>query len=249
VGDTDYTFNWIVNDFPIKMRCPAGTYFDLTLCQCVHCVPGKQCPVDDTKVFCLDWENQNSERGIWYNQDASCSVVVDNSRAPPSPNHELHLSGNPCTVEIPYFQNNEFSEFKLCGWFKASNLGREQGLAYYGGGRLFDCYPASIYIKIDQFDHVVAGIETTNVPTSFTTSVGTVVAGTPYSVCLIYTGAVLELQLTDMNTNTVTHSSTSATGVTLKNKCNMMLGSSFDSNAIQTFFEGELDDWCFYRKA
>jgi len=243
-------YYWIVNNFPMKFRCGAGTYFDISQCQCVPCVVGIPCALDfDTKALCLDFDNDGAERGVWYNQDATCLVVHDAARS----TNELQLPGPPCNVEIPYFQNNEFSAFTLCGWFRAdaSNLGNEQGLAYNGGAPGDDCHPGSIYIILTSGNRINGGIVTTvGPPGTYDLTVSTVIqAGRDYEVCLRYTGSNLDLAVYDVATQISTSTSVAASGVTLKNKCNMMIGSSFDDYAIEHFFVGLIDNICFYRSA
>jgi hypothetical protein len=84
------------------------------------------------------------------------------------------LPGAPCDVEIPFFQNNEFSAFTLCGWFKpsASNIGHEQGLAFDGGKPGDDCHPGSIYITLGANNRLSGGIRTIDAPGSYSTSLG-----------------------------------------------------------------------------
>jgi len=243
-------FYWIVNEFPMKFRCAAGTYFNFGECKCVHCVEDKPCAWDlDTKVFTLNFDNNGGERGTWYNADATCSVVLDNLRN----THELRMPGAPCNIEMPYFQNNEFSAFTLCGWFRAdaSNLGNEQGLAFDGGAPGDDCHPGSIYIILTSGNQINGGIVTTVGPAgSYDLTVSPVIeADRDYEVCLRYTGSRLDLAVYDVATQVQTSTFVEASGVTVRNKCNMMFGSNFDDYGVQHFFVGLIDDWSFYRSA
>jgi len=244
---------WIVNEFPMKFRCAAGTYFNFTLCQCLHCVPGIPCAWDlDTKVFTLNFDNNGAERGIWYNADSSCSVVSDGE----ADNKALQMPGSPCNIEIPFFQNNEFSEFTLCGWFRAnqSNLRNEQGLVYNGGAPGDDCHPGTIYITLTSAssgNRINGGIVTTVGPAgSYDLTVDKEIqANKDYKVCLRYTGSRLDLAVFDVENKKSTAASMPASGTTLKNKCNMMFGSNFDDSGVQHFFVGLIDNWSFYRTA
>jgi len=243
-------FYWIVNEFPMKFRCAAGTYFDILHCQCVHCVPDIPCAWDlDSKVFTLNFDNNGAERGTWYNADSSCSVVPNGE----ANNKALQMPGSPCNIEIPFFQNNEFSEFTLCGWFRAdeSNLGNEQGLVYNGGAPGDDCHPGTIYIILTSGKQINGGIVTGDAPAgSYDLTVDTEIKkNKDYEVCLRYTGLRLDLAVYDVADQKSTSTSTVASGTTLKNKCNMMFGSSFDYSGVRHFFVGLIDNWSFYRTA
>jgi hypothetical protein len=203
----------------------------------------------DTKVFTLNFDNNGAERGTWYNADSSCSVVRDDNRN----TNELQMSGSPCNIEMPFFQNNEFPEFTLYGWFRAdqSGHGQERGLVYNGGALGDDCHPGTIYITLTSGDRINGGIVTGDAPAgTFDVTVDKeILAGKDYEVCLIYTGSRLDLAVYDPVNRRSTSTSVPAKGRTLKNKCNMMFGSNFDDSGVRHFFEGRIDDLSFYRTA
>jgi hypothetical protein len=203
----------------------------------------------DSKVFTLNFDNNGGERGIWYNADASCSVVPHGQ----ADNKALQMPGSPCNIEIPFFQNNEFPEFTLSGWFRAggSSGGNEQGLVYNGGALGDDCHPGTIYIILTSGDRINGGIVTGDAPAgTYDLTVDTEIQkNKDYKVCLRYTGSRLDLAVFDVENQISTTATVPATGRTLKNKCNMMFGSSFDDSGVANYFVGLIDDWSFYRTA
>lgn len=241
-------YYWCVNGFDYLMPCPDETYFDVETCQCQICYrdgPVWPCTHSDKKVFCLSFDNDGAERGIWYNQDSSASL---NSWSHAGAGRSLHLPGSPADVEVPYFQNNEFSQFKLCGWFETANPNADQGLAFNGGKPGDDCYPGSIEISLiggQVFGEIKTDSASPFAAYSLTNPL-TIAAGTWYEACLTYNGNTLELSVHEDGQKETTVS-TKASGVTKRNKCNLMFGANFDGLGNQNFFNGNVDDLCFWR--
>jgi hypothetical protein len=73
------------------------------------------------------------------------------------------FNGASSNIEVPYFQNNEFSQFTFAASFKRFSSSGPQGILYNGGNpSVSDYVPPSIYIYSLSDSEVVAGIRTTD---------------------------------------------------------------------------------------
>ena len=133
--------------------------------------PTSECPVtyDDValdlaagsnpRVFTFDFDGKGSENGIYYVVDKS-GVLSEDSISGVS----LQLDGVSTNIEVPFFQNNEFSQFKFDGYFKRDSDGGEgqQGILFHGASPQFDCWPASVYVISTSSTSLRAGIVTSD---------------------------------------------------------------------------------------
>jgi hypothetical protein len=125
------------------------------------------------RVFTLDFDGKGSEQGIYYDVDPSGVLSTDSVSGV-----SLQLDGVQTNIEVPFFQNNEFSEFKFDGYFKRdSSAGEgEQGILFNGNSPASGDWPASIYVISTGTHSLRAGIKTDAAPFSFdidsTASVG-----------------------------------------------------------------------------
>lgn len=239
--DPELYYYWDVNGQSYLQACPDGTFFDMDSCQCQICLfthHAFPCLHSDTKVFCIDFDNDGAERGIYYDQEGSCSI--DPWSWASAAKNSLHLPGGPCNIEVPYFKNNDFGEFKLCGHFKTVDASIDQGIAFSGGQPGDVCYPGPIEISLTG-GKLFGQIRTED--NDYPLNGPAISDNTWYEVCLSYDGATVELLLD----NNVVDSS-KASGRTKRTKCDLKFGSNFDSTGAQNFFLGNLDDLCFWRK-
>ena len=109
------------------------------------------------RVFTLDFDGKGSENGIYYVLDKS-GVLSDDSISGVS----LQLDGVSTNIEVPFFQNNEFSQFKFDGYFKRNSAGGEgeQGILFNGASPQVGCWPASVYVISTSSTSLRAGIVT-----------------------------------------------------------------------------------------
>jgi hypothetical protein len=87
----------------------------------------------------------------------------------------LQLDGVQTDIEVPFFQNNEFSEFRFNGFFyrDSSIPTGEEGILFNGNSPASGDWPATIYIISTDLNTVTAGISTTD-GTFFITSTAAV---------------------------------------------------------------------------
>jgi hypothetical protein len=109
------------------------------------------------KVFTLDFDGIGSEQGIFYDVDPSGVLSSDSINGV-----SLQLDGVATNIEVPYFQNNEFSQFKFDGYFKRDSSGGadEQGILFNGNSPQSRDWPASIYVISTGPNSLKAGIVT-----------------------------------------------------------------------------------------
>lgn len=240
----EIAYNWIVNNYPVEMPCPPGTWFNFQECKCINCDGHIPCAGHNPIQFTLDFEDWfNANKRTWYAPHSTCSVFppVDDRTS----NHVLVLNGNGCDLEIPYFQKNEFSEFTFCGEFKRDVSGRA-GLVFDGGMQPGDdCLP-SIFIILGSDNRVFGGFHNSYHDTFSVTHPLVTDAGTWYRVCLRYSGSYVDLYLAEQN-SAGTSVSTAANGNTRMNRCNMVIGAEVWTSGESYYFRGQMDNWCFSR--
>jgi len=238
-GDDQVSYYWVVFGTELLFPCPPGTYFDVPKCQCLACYEGGRCAGSNPRVFTLDFDGKGSENGIYYVVDDSAVLSSDSISGV-----SLQLDGVSTNIEVPFFQNNEFSQFKFDGYFKRDAAGGEgeQGILFNGASPQVVCWPASIYVISTSPTSLKAGIVTGdgtfNIP-----STAEISADEWIEVTLNYDGTTLTLTVNGHK------DSIAATGTTLSTKCNLLFGESYDVNGVEHFFRGKLDSLSWYRVA
>jgi hypothetical protein len=233
------TFFWVVFGQDLEFPCPPGTYFNFDQCQCIACYPGGPCAGSNPRVFTLDFDGQGSEQGIYYDVDPS-GVLSSNSHSGVS----LQLDGVQTDIEVPFFQNNEFSEFRFNGFFYRDPSGGagDQGILFNGNSPASGDWPASIYVISTGPNTVTAGIITE--VDHYSISSTNAVANAWNEVTLRYDGVTLSLAV-----NGESPIPTAASGTTLRTKSPLLFGKSFDANGVAHYFKGNLDSLSWYRVA
>jgi hypothetical protein len=163
--------------------------------------------------------------------------------------------GFPCNVEVPYFQNNQFRQFTLCGmfyWFGWYGS-IEMGLAY--NGYAWECSPGSIKIrKIAGTDQIEASVTVESIRGNRTnTTITHPNSAAPYQwhkVCLKFDGDGKSLQLS-VDDISVRKTGRGLAGLTVAKKCNLRLGEVIDTSggSYNVYsLRGAMDTWSFVPK-
>jgi hypothetical protein len=238
-GEDDTKYYWVVFGQELLFPCPPGTYFAFTPCKCIACNGRLPCAGYNPRVFTLDFDGKGSEGGIYYVVDES-GVLSSDSISGVS----LQFNGESTDIEVPFFQNNEFSEFKFDGYFKRDSAGGdgEQGILFNGASPQVDCWPGSIFVISSSPTSLRAGI-VTDAGSFEIGSTAEIAADEWTRVTLSYNGTLLSLTVNGRK------DSTPASGTTLRTKCNLYFGKSYDVSGVEHFFSGKLDDLSWYRVA
>jgi hypothetical protein len=111
------------------------------------------------RVFTLNFDNSAYQNGIYFDIDSAVSIVYDADAS----SLVAQFNGASSDIEVPFFQNNEFSQFTFAASFKRFSSSGPQGILYNGGNpSVSDYVPPSIYIYSLSDSEVVAGIKTTD---------------------------------------------------------------------------------------
>lgn len=204
-----------------------------------------------TNCFCVNFDGDAREHQK-YETESSCAILptgttglIDGYR---SQIKLLQSNGDPCHVEIPYFQNNQFRTFSLCGMFFYTGTGI-QGLVNNGWND--DCAPGSIQMYIDANGFVVGRIRTEANQWFTRPSKVSAAPNKWYKTCMIFNGKgdqrTLTVTLDDgINGKQVaTLTKKGLAGLTALEHCNLRLGEYLDINRTIYGFTGLLDSWCF----
>lgn len=268
--DNDYSYFWVVDGAEVLFDCPPGTYFNdkqdvdpIWWCQCILCP--YDCLRGSDLIFTKDFKHPALEKGIYFNSK-SVSLVDD------GPDHGIvgQFDGISSSIEVPFFQNNDFNQFFLNISFKrdSGSGSGPQGLFYDGNRRnppvdtpplpVEDMAPPAIYVVSTSPTELVAGVclddggAAGSYPV-YQIPVSGLSAGVWNEVKLRFDGrsspAVLELSV-----NGVIYSYTSSVipaGSTVGNKFAALVGAGYDLQTYesQQFFAGRLDNIAFYRAA
>jgi len=234
------SYIWVVNGIDIQMQCPPGTAFDFnSLCQCVACQPGQICATENIRVFRMNFDDSSEMQGVYADIGDSLQTV------PGGIVGNAELFDGKGNITIPFFKNNEFSEFTLSLWFNrdTSIPSGEEGLVSNGNDLASGCSPATISI-LSTGTSVSAGV-ITNLTVASIAHSNSAALGSWHHVVLRYSSAngLLDLFLDGVK------QSTAAFGPTLRTKCSLLIGHSVDAADVHHSFIGEMDEIRFYRRA
>jgi hypothetical protein len=220
---------------------------------------------DQPDFWSIDFDKDWRET-TYYNTEKSCHLYEVGKFWPPSDLTQtgLHTNGLglvshgfPCNIEVPYFQNNQFRQFTLCGMFKWFNgYGSiEMGLAF--NGYKWECSPGSIRIhKTAGTDQIQASVTVESIPYNRTTTTilhpNSVDPEKWHKVCLRFDGSAngksLELSVDDIS---VKKTGRGLLGLTVLKKCNLRLGEVLEEtngNYTAHSLYGIMDTWSFVPK-
>jgi hypothetical protein len=235
------SYYWTVFEQEYLLPCAPGTYFNFENCKCIWCAEGTPCAGGSDRIFTFDFDGKGSENGV-YSQFSTAGLQITSDSVS---GLAVALDGVSGYIQVPYFQNNDFSKFTFIGYFKRDSTGSngEQGILFNGGSPSFeDAWPASIYVVSLNPNQVKAGIVTDQGAYDIT-STASVSPDEWVKVILRYDGEKLQLQVNDVL------DSVQASGVTLARKTNLLFGQSYGSSDSAYYLKGKLDDLTFYRAA
>jgi hypothetical protein len=220
---------------------------------------------DKPDFWSIDFDKDWRET-VYYDTQESCYLWEVGRFWSPNdvPHKGLHTNGlglishgYPCNIEVPYFQNNQFRQFTLCGMFYWFNWygSIEMGLAY--NGYAWECSPGSIKIRKNaETDKIEASVAVESIrgirTTTTITHPNSVAPWQWHKVCLKFDGTgqgnSLELSVDDVS---VKKTGRGLVGLTVPKKCNLRLGEVLEpfSGGYRIYsLRGALDTWSFVPK-